>query len=262
MSTKLRSVLSAPERTGWDKNVDCGRFDGKRSARLMAGCENVFQRRWNTEGQDSAVSIVVDLSSSMQGERMEYAARVAKVLAQAIEKAGASVEVVGFSCWNASHETERSFSGRDENGNWMQKTVTTRNAGFCDEAGSLIEFKAFNKKVAQAEKDLDNMPAFCCGGTPDYPTVRTVVEGLALRPEQKRLVLVLTDGMGNASEMRQLTAASEVTGVEVVGIGIRCRVDYAYAQAVEVTEMSALATGTIKELTKLATKWVAGRRTM
>lgn len=215
-SSKLKAIvtrlLTAPERWGWDGGAFAGRFDIKKGVEAMNGSEAVFKRRWETEGLNTALSIVIDMSSSMTGTSLTLAVDAAYAIAEAAESARCSVEVQGFSNVIA---TGGGFHG----GNDLYGTGAYANSRMG--LTSLIVAKPFHKKLAACVGNFVNLKRCKLGGTPDYETVKTAAQRLAYRPEHRKIVLVLTDGMGEVNSMGMLTENSQqLMGVEIIGIGI------------------------------------------
>lgn len=213
LKAQLYRVLKAPERCGWDGGAMGGRFDGKRAPRMLAGSEQVFKRRWLAEGIDTAVSVVVDLSGSMGGTSIQAAVDLAWTIAAACEGARADVEVVGFQ--NARYPV--STGGNNLRGQWVSGEAT----GDC----TLVVAKRFADRCDSVAHHFETMKRIPDGGTPDYEACKTVVEQLSEMPHQRKVVIMVTDGIGDRDDMYRLGfGAWKLYGVDVIGFGI-------YAQA-------------------------------
>ena len=211
MKAQLYRMLKAPERCGWDGGALGGRFDGKRSARMMAGSEAVFKRRWIADGINTVVSVVVDMSGSMKGDPLKQSVDLAWTIAEACESAGAEVEVLGF---NTSYYAYQP-SGYDMGGNF--RVIDNRG---CDPA-TLIVAKRFQDKLQSCGQYFAVMKRAANGGTPDYSAIRSVCEQLSNSPAQRKLVIVITDGLGHVDDVKRLTEVShDLFGVDVIGFGI------------------------------------------
>jgi hypothetical protein len=211
LKAQLGRLLRAPERCGWDGGALGGRFDGKRSARMMAGSEAVFKRRWMSEGINTAVSVVVDLSGSMKGEAIKQSVDLAYTVAEAAESAGADVEVVGFS--NAYRTG--CIDGYDISGTYRPPAGRDQS--------TLVVAKRFNQRCMNVAHQFGLMKRIANGGTPDYDSIRTVCESLSMTKAQRKLVIVITDGYGDTVAMAKLTrSAYDLYGVDIIGFGIAC----------------------------------------
>ena len=214
LKAQLYRVLRAPERVGWDTGALGGRFDGKRTARMMAGSESVFKRRWVAEGIDTVVSVLIDMSGSMKGESIKQSVDLGWTIDQAAETAGCDVEVLGFtSAYNRSGSA--SAGGTDLNGEYVSNNTGSR------DCATLVVAKRWQDKVANCAQYFNIMKRAACGGTPDYSAIRTVAEQLSNHRAQRKLVIVITDGCGDVPEVKALTEAAYVMyGVDIIGFGI------------------------------------------
>jgi hypothetical protein len=214
-TAKLKAIvtrlLTAPERWGWDSGAFAGRFDTRRGVQAMNGSEAVFKRRWETEGLNTALSIVIDSSGSMSG-RMGLAVDAAYAIAEAAEAARCSVEVQAFS--NAVATGSGMYAANDMFG---------LNVGVGSQMGttSLLVAKPFHKKIVDCAVNFGNLKRIHTGSTPDYATVKTAATRLSYRPEGRKIIMVLTDGYGEISSMGLLCEHSQqLLGVEIIGIAI------------------------------------------
>ena len=215
LKSRLYQILKAPERCGWDSGSVSGRFDGRRAPRMLSGSESVFKRRWVSEGINTSVSVLVDMSGSMSGWNAKSAAHLAWTIAQAAEAAGAECEVVGFRS-PSTHDFIPHNGGRDMFG--------LLGEGFdrdISRAGVLVVAKRFEDRTATVPHHFVRMGQIAGGGTPDYTCLRAVVQQLSQRKSGRRLVIVVTDGFGEAASVRQLTRCSKAMfDVEVIAFGI------------------------------------------
>lgn len=212
LKAQLRRILKATETVGWDPGALGGRFDGRRAPRLFAGSEAVFKRRWEYEGIDTVVSVVVDLSGSMSGSAVYMARDLAWCVAVAAEAARADVEVVGFQSggtWGGG-----GFGSSVQMDGTYQKATKLSGA-------RILEFKKFSDRCANVSPKFDRMPSHVGGGTPDYEAAFDAVQRLSSMPHKRKLVVVITDGLGDIPAMKLLTQnAHDLFGVDVIGFGI------------------------------------------
>lgn len=216
LKTQLSKLLMSVDRIGWISGATSGRFDVRRIPRMLTGSERVFKSRHEVEAVTTAVSIVVDLSSSMHGPRTEAAAQTAWAMADAIERVGCKVQVVGFSggFGNASYNPKhmRDMSGQCGKSGGMASY----------RAGSCQVLKGFEHSLRSRRPVFEWLSFLVSGYTPDYHIVRTAVDQLANVPAQRKLCVVITDGVGDCERMLELGNNSEaLLGVPVVGIGIQ-----------------------------------------
>lgn len=216
----MQKLLVAPERRGWDAGAMSGKFDGRRVSRLLAGQETVFKQKWEIEGIDSAISILVDLSGSMQGQSIENARNAAYLLAQVAERCNVPVEVIGFTDRGVMHDANRPGYSLNGSLSWREREQLDASGAGWLVASRLIVFKPFGARLASRGRLFTQMLGLTGGGTPDYVSIRSAVEGIAVRPEQRKIVIVITDGFGDSQSVKQLCDARSLHGVEIIGIGI------------------------------------------
>lgn len=218
LRTRLLRLLSSKERWGWDGGRMSGRFDRRAASRMMAGSESVFKRRWEAEGINTAVSILIDGSSSMCGKEIVMCQSLCIALADICEKAGAALEINMF----VSGPTTPGEYDRDMYGDH----VGERGDGIYAPA-ALVEFKSWDKKSNPA--DLRTIASVPFGGTPDAHAVYSVIKGIASRPEPRKIVMVLTDGQGGVNTVRHSVDMAEKMGIAVFAFAIGVRKNDEYA---------------------------------
>lgn len=252
LKTQLSKLLLSVDRIGWLTGSTTGRFDVKRTSRMLAGSERVFKARTETPATTTSVSIIIDLSGSMASaedgtKRIDVASQCAYAIATAVERSNCDVEVVGFGGGNnpITALSPKAMAG-------MNGAAGSGSSGERYGEAQLFEIKPFNVKTATRRRVfqlLRRATNFC---TPDYHSVRTVTEGLAQRTEQRKVVLVLTDGLGDCDKMLEFTRfSSRVYKVPVLGIGIHTspyQMKQAYNKYVTVNSLKDLSEVAIRSL--------------
>ena len=89
-----------------------------------------------------------------------------------------------------------------------------------------------------------------CGGTQDYSANRHAQALLLHRGEKRRIVFVITDGMGNP-ETAALVKSGERMGIQTIGIGIGLDVKSVYPKSIRVNDVSELGKASFRQI-KLA----------
>ena len=195
LRTRLQGLIQAsrmdrpaPKRTG--RGVD-----SRRLHRLAAGDPRVFSRRRHRRAPNTAVHILMDMSSSMGPSRV-----LASHAALAVSEALSGIPGVA--------------------------TAVTAFPGPRPEI-SVSPIKGYDENLAAtAAKAWD--PGWN-GMTPTAGALWAIAPGLLNRPEERRLVIVATDGYPEVSQIddhvhaRQTRAIIDrmtTSGIEVVGLGI------------------------------------------
>jgi Mg-chelatase subunit ChlD len=185
--------------------------------------DKLFQRRHEVEGIDSAVVICLDVSGSMfddgaknvkyeRSNRIVQAALTTKALLETLHRSQVATCVITF--------------------------------------GSMASvIKPFSENPIKSMQKIDALGMG--GGTNDYFAVRYAHKLLLLRPEQRKIAFVITDGVGRADFVRDQCKTGERLGITTIGIGIEKKVDHIYPNAVHVNKTSELGVVSFKQI-KLA----------
>jgi hypothetical protein len=175
-----------------------GRLDRRAITRMRTGALDVYSRRDDTPGIDTALMILIDGSASMREyvgstTRMGMAQSAAWHIARAAESAGAKVAISVFHT-NAKPN--------------LEATVTV--------------IKDWDTPVSQcAAALLHTQPHYW---TPLAPSIMHVAPMIADMSANRKLLMVLTDGECDwgADAVRSACRYAAGLGVETVGIGMAC----------------------------------------
>lgn len=269
---KLQRLLYAPERNGKFRKQEAGRLDRQALARLCAGQTDVFQKTWHVPGMDTAVTILLDCSSSMQGNNIHYAQQMAVVLSEALHAGRSNFSVLGFTSAgmvdpNAvlsqpknparpGANPRRSGANIDSSADSNPETYNANGDTYFRAVGdgynrpaSIFVFKDFDTPLHKAKRELASIHAHPRGGTPDCTAMCYATDLLARRKETRKVLLVLTDGAGNRV-IPQTCHRASLLGVEIIGIGCDHDTGKQYPVGVDVFDLSALSKTALGELTR------------
>jgi cobalamin biosynthesis protein CobT len=216
IKSKLSQMLVCPDEGGWEDRQTSGRFDARRVCAAKSGREDSFARRWEKEGYETAVLLMIDLSGSMgrgEGSRRLAAQHVACAFAEVFDKIGVPFEAYGYttSGGNATAlDVSRGLHGASG--------ATEVNYDYAQ----IYCFKRRDQSVQEARKTLSTIGDTPGGGTPDYPAMRFAVETMMPLPARRKVVFNITDGDGcGAPAMKSLVALGKTRNVDLVGIGLQ-----------------------------------------
>lgn len=203
-----RGLIVAKQRD-WDPGQTRGLLDPKRLATVMTGSRNFYRVRRPLEMVDTAVTLLIDMSGSMNGQKAVEAMKAAFIFAESLTKVGVPIEVLGFTSDRkvASHGYSR--------------------AGIID----IPVFKSFREsmsasmwKVALASNATQSRAG---GNNADGDSLLHAWQRLRKRPEPRKVLIVFSDGQpctsghGNEHEhLKRVVNMLTVQGCECVGIGI------------------------------------------
>jgi cobalamin biosynthesis protein CobT len=204
------------ENTGRDEflpNLSRGRLNTAALHTLAAGNDKVFKRRREIAGIDSAVCVLIDVSGSMRRAQTQVAVSTAYALLESLEQAGVKTSVLTF--------------------------------------GSRVAvLKPFESRSIKRHRDLLRSLGDG-GGTNDYYAVRIAHEMLSKQDAQRKVVFVLTDGMGDMDSTKAQIKSGEALGITTVGVGICEDVSFVYAKSVTVNDLTEVAHTSFRQI-KLA----------
>ncbi|QDP51143.1 MAG: hypothetical protein Unbinned1190contig1000_36 [Prokaryotic dsDNA virus sp.] len=230
LKAKLARLLLNPDRQGVKRLREAGRLDTRRLSAVKTGNTNVFKTKWKEKGFTTAVSILIDNSGSMGGIRQYNANGLALVLGDALEEAGVTFNMMAFpGIEDRRHDKCQTYvdaQGNRANGYWRSrdegacisegKTTSNHYGGdVTGRGGTLI--KGFRDPWIKREGFVARIKSV--GGTPLDKCMAWAGLQMRSRPEDRKVMLVLTDGCvgpREASIVRLLTA----WGIEAIGVGI------------------------------------------
>ena len=178
---------------------------------------NVFKLRREVGGIDSAVIICLDVSGSMFSDEPNE-----RRIKMAVQSTAALLETLKFAQVSTSVLT---FGGRT------------------------AVLKDWHDSMSLAKDRLSKIDEG--GSTNDYPCVRYAHERLLMRPEERKVCIVITDGDGDREAMVEQIATAKRLGITTIGIGISLDVSGVYEQCINVNDVADLGTATFKNI-KLA----------
>ena len=223
---KLERKLASKVQRGWHGGQTKGRLDSRRLVGAYTGSESVYKMRDVGDDLDVAVTIAVDHSGSMDGKRIVMAQRAVIALAEALEPTMVKLSVKGF-------KTTEVPKG------WRKEWQAGRKAGRPYSSVSpilIFDYKKFEQPLHRCRSVIGGMLNSFerVGGLHniDGASVMMMGEELLKRPEKRKVLMVMSDGLPEDSEMdrqqmyghlKSVVADLEKRGVEVFGVGIQTK---------------------------------------
>ena len=219
-------ALKSPDMATNHRHEARGRFDMRDVGRAQAGAMNVFRRREEAPGENTAVALLLDCSSSMQGGTMQGAVALALHLGDACKAASIPFEVLGF--------------------------ISPRDLRFDRPTANLLEVKSFRDPWQAARAVTAAMVHAPSGGTSMMPAMIDTAKRLKARSGvTRRVMIVLTDGEDTWAKQSIRAAAKTALardGVETLIIGAFMDVKPLGLPHVNVTSLKALASKGLEAL--------------
>jgi len=264
LGNRLQRRLMAKQTRHWEFDLEEGLLDSARLSRIVANPAYPlsYKMEKDTDFRDTVVAMLIDNSGSMRGRPITVAAMSADILARTLERCGVKVEILGF--------TTRAWKGGQSRESWIAAGKPT-NPGRLNDLRHII-YKSADAPWRRARRHLGLMLR--------EGILKENIDGEALiwahtrllaRPEQRRILMVISDGapvddstlsvnQGSYLEkhLRQVIGEIErLSPVELLAIGIGHDVTRYYRRAVTIVDAEQLG-GTMME--KLAELFDEDRR--
>tara|TARA_R100001443_G_scaffold117331_2_gene141427 strand:+ start:620 stop:2791 length:2172 start_codon:yes stop_codon:yes gene_type:complete len=239
---RIERALSAKMNRGWDQGREFGRLDNKRLVGAFNGQTNVYKEREPMPEIDTAVTMLVDCSGSMDGYPLELAQEVAIALTEAIERTMVQYEILGFTTCITDYV-------QSPGERFKLKPESTDDDRFNDYARTGVltgyVFKSFDEQLRLAKRAIGNMTKVWTAANTDGESVLWALNRLHKRREARKVLLVLSDGypasgwyngkperikagmpepltrvMTDEDHLRYAVDRAKKEGVDCIGIGI------------------------------------------
>jgi len=258
LANRLQRKLQAKQQRSWDFDLEEGLLDAARLARVVVAPTTSlsFKRERDTDFRDTVVSLLIDNSGSMRGRPITIAALSADILARTLERCGVKVELLGF--------TTRAWKGGRAREAWMHGGKPI-GPGRLNELRHII-YKSADAPWRRARRSLGLMlREGILKENIDGEALVWAHDRLMARPEQRRILMVISDGapVDDATlsanppsylehHLRHVIEWIETRSpVELVAIGIGHDVTRYYRRAVTIVDVEQLGGTMMDKLTEL-----------
>jgi cobaltochelatase CobT len=258
LANRLQRRLLAQQNRSWNFDLEEGILDPARLPRIIMDPHQPlsFKQEKDTQFRDTVVSLLIDNSGSMRGRPITVAATCADILARTLERCGVKVEILGF--------TTRAWKGGQSRESWLQGGKPA-NPGRLNDLRHII-YKPADAPWRRARRNLGLMMR--------EGLLKENIDGEALdwahqrllgRPEQRRILMVISDGApvddstlsvnaGNYLERHLRHIIEEIetrSPVELIAIGIGHDVTRYYRRAVTIVDAEELGGAMTEKLAEL-----------
>ena len=266
LAHRLQRRLLAMQKRDWEFELEEGILDSARLARVICdpGSPLSFKIERETRFRDTLVSLLLDNSGSMRGRPINTAAICADILARTLERCGVGVEILGF--------TTRAWKGGRAREEWIA-AGKPENPGRLNELRHII-YKAADVPWRRARRSLGLMlREGLLKENIDGEAVAWAHRRLLARPEQRRILMVISDGApvddstlsvnrGNYLERHLRHVIARIEGaaavhsplhasVQLIAIGIGHDVTRFYRRAVTLNDAAQLGGAMVDQLVAL-----------
>lgn len=215
IQTRLVNTLRSTSRRRWLGGKEEGKIDTRRLHHAILGTsDHVYKQLTDKQHLNTVVGLAIDHSGSMSGTKLELAGKAAIVIGDALNILRVPFMVYGYS-------TEAPNRGdmpgaTDAYARWGRLWVRY--------------YRDFSEQWEKGAIRLAGSENNCMNNTYDAESVRHGIQRLLQRPEKRKILLVLNDGMpypgyGNVGRSQQylhdVVASAKGAGVELVAFGIQ-----------------------------------------
>ncbi|MFZ3032704.1 MAG: cobaltochelatase subunit CobT [Parvibaculum sp.] len=267
LANRLQRRLLAKQNRTWEFDLEEGMLDAARLTRVVTDPMHPlsFKIEHDMNFRDTVVTLLLDNSGSMRGRPITVAAMCADILARTLERCNVKVEILGF--------TTRQWKGGQSRERWLAEGKPAM-PGRLNDLRHII-YKAADSPWRRARRNLGLMMR--------EGLLKENIDGEALiwahnrllaRPEQRRILMVISDGApvddstlsvnaGNYLERHLRSVIEQIetrSPVELIAIGIGHDVTRYYRRAVTIVDAEQLGGVMTDKLAELFEDENSGRR--
>lgn len=201
-----------------------GKLHSSSLHRLRTGNDRVFRRKFETKTKDVAVQLVVDMSGSMAGGKLQVAMQAAYAMSSVLDRMLVKNEVIGFTTTRDERLLTEHLAKAQE---------IKESSGVVPSRWDVIIMpvvKEFDERLSNERKlAFAQVPHFVPqGANIDGESLEYANRRLQSRQEARKIMIVLSDGFpagcgdGSmlASHLRETVRKIMQNGTDVFGIGI------------------------------------------
>ena len=215
ISKVLRRDLKTLTRVRWKGGRSDGILDSKNLHRIFNGNNDIYKRKTQNKSIDTALTLLIDCSGSMDGERIALCQEMAIALEAALHDTPVKTEIIGYTSCSIDEDT------MPDDIKAKKEALEQKGESFNLYGTQMIVFKGFNDHRSKLTVTLGNMHEVGMGGTPTGDAISLAGARLLQRKEKRHIMFVLTDGSPDDIERCQESVkALEDCGVVVFGFGI------------------------------------------
>lgn len=258
LANRLQRRLQAKQNRSWEFDLEEGYLDPARLSRIIMDPMQPlsYKMESDTTFRDTVVTLLLDNSGSMRGRPITVAAMCADILARTLERCNVKTEILGF--------TTRAWKGGQSREVWMSEGKPSH-PGRLNDLRHII-YKSADAPWRRARKNLGLMMR--------EGLLKENIDGEALiwahnrllaRPEQRRILMVISDGApvddstlsvnaGNYLEKHLRNVIEDIetqSPVELIAIGIGHDVTRYYRRAVTIVDAEQLGGAMTDKLAEL-----------
>ena len=258
LANRLQRRLLAQQNRTWEFDLEEGILDAARLTRAVVDPMQplAFKVEHDMNFRDTIVTLLLDNSGSMRGRPITVAAMCADILARTLERCGVKVEILGF--------TTRAWKGGQSRERWLAEGKPAQ-PGRLNDLRHIV-YKSADSPWRRARRNLGlMMREGLLKENIDGEALIWAYNRLLARPEQRRIMMVISDGApvddstlsvnaGNYLEKHLRSVIEQIetrSPVELIAIGIGHDVTRYYRRAVTIVDAEQLGGAMTEKLAEL-----------
>ncbi|MDH3688974.1 MAG: cobaltochelatase subunit CobT [Gammaproteobacteria bacterium] len=258
LANRLQRKLLAQQQRAWEFDLEDGMLNTARIARVVVNPEHPlsFKREIEADFRDTVVTLLIDNSGSMRGRPITVAALTADILARTLERCGVKVEILGF--------TTRAWKGGKSREKWLSQNKPER-PGRLNDLRHII-YKSADTPWRRVRRNLGLMlREGILKENIDGEAILWAHQRLIARPEQRRILMVISDGAPVDDSTLSVNSGSYLeqhlreviewiesrSPVELLAIGIGHDVTRYYRRALTIVDVDQLGGAVMHQLAEL-----------
>lgn len=245
---KLINVVTNERYTRWVSGADKGRrIDPKLIARIPFGERNFYKYKVESDILDIVVTLLVDESGSMWGDKTKQACRCAVMFSEVLDAINVPFEVIGFSTENRTAAQNLQAKSRGYLGNTYTRAENLAHYMYkrFEDEYTRVKTRLTHIKSRRENYDQDHI---------EFAWDRLLRYAMS-KGTTRKLLIVISDGMpiGGIAARQKLIKVVNTIGcdpnADIVGIGIHT--DYVkdfYHKCIEIENVSQLGMNVVRLL--------------
>lgn len=260
MRGRIAQLFMAKTASRWTNDREEGKINSRALATVSTGNRRVFREKLMSKDRDTAVTFLVDHSGSMQYGPLEQAMKAVVAFLETLEGTKIKTEVLAYttaypvdrraSSWEQQRQMQEFYQipNRDQYGR-IEGTLHVIVKGFEEPYGRKVKARISNYELED------------CNNNCDGDSVRWAYDRLRLRPEKRKVLFALTDGMvcNNGNEEQGMAYLKKVCdtieadpSVELICLAINEQgAKQYYKNCIDLDNAESLPDTLMKELKKL-----------
>jgi len=230
---QIQKLFMAKSLTRWEPGLKRGKINPSALHRLSHGDPRVFRRKIESDSRNIAVSLVIDMSGSMHGSKIESACVAALMFSQVLTSLNISHEISAFSTYHGWH-SNTSLPHYEDVNKMLAGARSSSEFGKYGRYAPITNFilKGYKERLTEEKKRLVSLipSAYsgCMANNVDGESVDLAGRRLLAQPEARKVMIVMSDGCPAADggggqlvgHLHAVVKGLTASGVEMLGLGL------------------------------------------